>query len=456
MIETVFNESIWGDEGFSAILSMKSIPEIIKIISKDTSPPLYNITEHLAFQYFGVSEITIRSLSLFYFLLCLLFIYLIASMIWSKKTGLLAVVATALNPFFFIYAFEGRMYSILALGVTASMYFFLRIFSFKGNQKINYIGYIFFTLFAIYSHHFAFFALMIQGIWIVKEFFSGKRNTAFGVFKSLVVVGILYAPWLIPLYNQVTMVKGGFWLGKPTTKDLLTLFLDYLGAGIKKLDFKLPFTEYKIYEIAPFIVLSTLLVRKWWKSISKSVFLLLWFTGPILITWVISQKFTSIFFNRYLLYCIPAAMIIFVSCRSKISFVPLIAALLVFLIIDVHYFFTPSKLPFKQMAEYVKSAQNEGDILINWNSSAHHLWETKFYGIPAPIYIPGEGELPYYVGTALMEKSDIIRTIPKNAKRVGVLTSGSFDEIKLDNYKFIEKKEMGNLKFGWYKKVVSD
>jgi uncharacterized membrane protein len=450
MIETVFTESIWGDEGFSAILSMKSIPEIIKIISKDTSPPLYNITEHLAFQYFGVSEITIRALSLFYFLLCILFVYLIASMIWSKKTGLLAVIATTLNPFFFIYAFEGRMYSILALGVTASMYFFLRIFSFKGKQIINYIGYIFFTLWAIYSHHFAFFAIAVQGLWTIKEFFSGKRKTAWGVIKSLILVGILYVPWIIPLYKQVTMVKGGFWLGRPTLKDFGVLLFDYLGQGIKLLNFKIPFIPYKIYEIAPFAVFVTLLTRKWWKSVEKSIFFLLWFLGPILITWVISQKFTSIFFNRYLLYCIPAAMIILVSCRSKISFVPLTITLMLFLVIDINYFFTPQKLPFRQMSVYVKETIKDGDMLINWNSSAHHLWETKFYGIPAPIYISGEGELPYYVGTALMEEGDIIRTIPKNVKKVGVVTSGSFDEIALPGFKLEDKKEIGNLKFGWF------
>ncbi len=452
MIENVFTESIWGDEGFSAILSMKSIPEIIKIISKDTSPPLYNITEHLAFKYFGVGEVTIRGLSLFYFLLCILFVYLIASMIWSKKTGFLAAAATALNPFFFIYAFEGRMYSILALGVTASMYFFLRIFSFKGNQTINYVGYIFFTLFAIYSHHFAFFALIVQGVWVIKEFFSGKRRTSFAVIKSLALVGILYIPWTIPLYKQITMVKGGFWLGKPTTKDLAVLIFDYLGRGIKLLNFKIPFVPYKIYEIAPFAVFATLATRKWWKSIEKTLFFLLWFLSPILITWAISQKFTSIFFNRYLLYTIPAAMIILVSCRSKISFIPLTVALFIFLVIDVHYFITPKKLQFRQMSEYVKETKKEGDLLINWNSSAHHLWETKFYGIPAPIYIPGDGELPYYVGTALMEESDVIRKIPKNSKRIGVVTSGSWNEIELNGYKVEDKKELGNLKFGWYTK----
>lgn len=450
MVETVFTESIWGDEGFSAILSMKSIPEIINIISKDTSPPLYNITEHLVFQYFGVSEIAIRGLSLFYFLLCLLFVYLITSMIWSKKTGIFAALATALNPFFFIYAFEGRMYSILALGVTASMYFFLRIFSFKGKQILNYIGYIFFTLWAIYSHHFAFFALVIQGVWTVKEFFSGKRRTAFGVIKSLFLVLLLYIPWIIPLYKQVTMVKGGFWLGKPALKDLGVLIFDYLGQGIKLLNFKIPFINYKIYEIAPFLTFATLLTRKWWKSVEKTIFFLLWFLGPILITWAISQKFTSIFFNRYLLYSIPAAMVILVSCRSKITMVPLITTLLIFMLIDVHYFFTPKKLPFRQMSAYVKETIGQNDLLINWNSSAHHLWESKFYGIPAPIYIPGSGELPYYVGTALMEASDVIREIPKNTRRVGVITSGSWDEIKLEGYKIEDKKEIGNLKFAWY------
>lgn len=342
------------------------------------------------------------------------------------------------------------MYSILALGVTASMYFFLRIFSFKGKQILNYIGYIFFTLWAIYSHHFAFFALVIQGVWTVKEFFSGKRRTAFGVIKSLFLVLLLYIPWIIPLYKQVTMVKGGFWLGKPALKDLGVLIFDYLGQGIKLLNFKIPFINYKIYEIAPFLTFATLLTRKWWKSVEKTIFFFLWFLGPILITWAISQKFTSIFFNRYLLYSIPAAMIILVSCRSKITMVPLITTLLVFMVIDVHYFFTPKKLPFRQMSAYVKETVGKNDLLINWNSSAHHLWESKFYGIPAPIYIPGSGELPYYVGTALMEASDVMREIPRNTRRVGVITSGSWDEIKLEGYKIEDKKEIGNLKFAWY------
>ena len=70
-----FTASLWGDEAFSAILSMKPIPEIISIIARDTSPPLYNLTEHIWFQIFGTSEIAVRSLSFLYYLIAVFFVY---------------------------------------------------------------------------------------------------------------------------------------------------------------------------------------------------------------------------------------------------------------------------------------------------------------------------------------------------------------------------------------------
>jgi hypothetical protein len=118
-------------------------------------------------------------------------------------------------------------------------------------------------------------------------------------------------------------------------------------------------------------------------------------------------------------------------------------------IIDFDYFTHPVKLPFREYSSYVKSVKKDGDFLINWYSNGtHHIWETKFYGIPAPIYIPNQGDsLPFFVGTALMEKGDIIRDVPKEAKRVGVITSGPVDEVKLQSYTESEVKTWGQLKF---------
>lgn len=453
-MQTVFNQSIWGDEGFSAVLSMKSIPQILEIISRDTSPPLWNIFEHYAFQFFGTQEVVIRSLSLAFYLLAVLFTYKIGALVGNKKTGLLAALLTLTNPFFFTYAFEGRMYSILALGVTASMYFFLRAFRDDELTFSTKIGYVLSTLWALYSHHFAIFAIFLQGFWFLYEFLFGKRVRAKKIFRLFLLIGLGYIPWLIPFYNQTKMVGGGFWLGTPTTKDLRNLIYDYLAEGVKNNSLLVPILKMTFYHTSLYIVFAAIIIRKWWKNIKNTLFLLLWFLGPIILTWLVSQKFQSIFFNRYLLYTIPAAMLILASSRSKFSLITLSVLIAFFIVIDYNYFTHPAKLPFRQYSEFVKSELRDGDFLINWYSNGtHHIWETKYYGIPAPIYVSGKGELPFFVGTALMEENDIIREIPGGTKRVGIITSGPIEEVKLSDYKLEEVKEFGSLKFIWYSKL---
>jgi len=442
-----FTAPLWGDEGFSAILSMKSIPQIIEIIRRDTSPPLYNITEHLAFRIFGVSEVTIRGLSFFYYLLTILFVFLIARLIWDKKTALLASTLTFFNPFFFIYAFEGRMYSIMALGVTGSMYFFLKILLVaKKTNKIpkgNILGYILMTAWALYSHHFAIFIVFIQGFWSIYELV--RKNFKFIKWQLIAFIGagILYAPWLVPLYKQTQMVGGGFWLGRPTLTDLRTLIYEYIATGIKN-----PMAEYALY-----LNLTALLIRRWDKKLKTSLMLTTWFLGPIIMTFVISQFFQPVFYNRYLLYTIPALGLIVASARRKIISSVIIAVILgLFIRIDWHYFNNPTKLPFNQLAAYVIESKRNNDTLINWSASSHHLWESKFYGIPAPIYTgEGGGELPFFVGTALMEKTDIIKNLPSDG-RIGVITSGPVEEVAIAGYTEIESKSFGNLKFIWLEK----
>jgi len=416
-----FTASLWGDEAFSAILSMKPIPEIISIIARDTSPPLYNLTEHIWFQIFGTSEIAVRSLSFLYYLIAVFFVYKIANHLWDKKTAILASILTFLNPFFFIYAFEGRMYSILAAAVTASMYFFL-------TQK--WVGYVLATSAALYSHHFSIFAVFIQGLWFLKEFFWGKRKVAYSILKSFVAIGILYTPWLIPLYNQIRMVGGGFWLGTPSVPDLGKLILTYLNVS-----------------------LIALILRDWKKNFEKSVFFLLWFAGPIALTWLISQKFSSIFFDRYLLYAIPGAMLLVASQKQKFSKYFIAITLVFFLVAAFYYFTHPIKRPFRDLATYVKSTRDDGDFILNWYSNGtHHIWETKYYGIGGPIYVPSGGELPFFVGTALMEKDDIITALPAVSGRIGVVTSGPIEEVNLPGYTKKEEKEFGTLKFLWFSK----
>lgn len=433
-----FTASLWGDEAFSAVLSQNSILQIISIIARDTSPPLYNLIEHFWFLIFGSSEVAIRSLSFLFFLIAVFFIYKIGVKLWNRETALIAAILTFLNPFFFGYAFEGRMYSILAATVTGSMYFFL---------KRNWKGYIIATTLALYSHHFAIFAVFLQGLWTIKEFLFGNRKSAISGFKSLVLIGILYLPWAIPLYNQTKLVQGGFWLGTPTLIDLRNLIYKYLAVG----------QNHPLSQSALYLAGAILILRKWHKDFAKTSFLLLWFFGPILITFAISQKFTPIFYDRYLLYSIPPAMLILASSRRQIGKLALLVLIGAFAIIDIFYFTHPVKPPFRDLANYVLSLKRGDDLLINWNSASHHLWESYYYHIPAPIYVSGRQNLPYFAGTAQMTDKDIIRTLPQGSKaadpfRIGVITSGSIADVAIPGYTRGETKEFGQLKFLWFQK----
>jgi len=443
-METVFNQSLWGDEGFSAILSMKTLPEIIKIIIRDTSPPLWNICEHFIFKVFGTDEIYIRGLSLLFFLGTVFFTYKIAAHLFNKKTAFFASLLLFLNPFFFVYAFEGRMYSIMSFGVAGSMYFFLRR---------KWKSYVFFTLWALYSHHFAMFILFVQAVWFLYEFFFGEKTVAKKMFKYFLIVGLGYLPWAYPLYLQISMVKGGFWLGKPNSGDLAHIIFDYLAEGIKR-EITIPLLDVALYKLALIFTFVTLLLRNWTKNTKSTLFFLSWFFVPIIVTYLISQKFTSVFYNRYLLYTIPAAALLLATCKRGVaSYITISLTLISFFIIDYNYFVNPSKLPFRTYSEYVKSVSDKRDYLINWNSNgSHHLWETKYYGIGAPIYSTSGSDLPYFVGTALMEENDIVREIPESANSVGVVTSGNTDEVKLTGFTQKEFKEFDGLKYILLKK----
>jgi len=319
------------------------------------------------------------------------------------------------------------MYALLVLTTTASMYYYL---------KKHRLGHILATTAALYTHHFAIFGIFVQVFW----HFSKNRKKPLGKmvksFKDFFIIAFLYLPWFYPLYYQTSLVGSGFWLEKPTLKTV---------AGVMG-TFILGFGQSKLEILAFIFLVLIILFKNWQKDNSKSLFLSFWFLLPVLITFAVSQFFQSIFFDRYMLFVIPGALLVLASNRQKISRLPLTLFLVTMLFINFNYFTHPKKRPFRDFATLVKDTIDNHDFLINYNAASHHLFETKYYGLKAPLYVP-EGKLPFYVGTALMEESDIIKEIPPDTVRLGVITSGSLDEVEIPGFRLLASFEVENLKF---------
>lgn len=447
MMPNQFTDSLWGDEAFSAVLSQKPLWPMIQIVAQDTSPPLYYICEHLWFNIFGSSELAIRLLSFLFHLGTVLAVFLIAKLLWDKKTAFLAAILGFLNPFLFSYAFEGRMYAILAFTTSLSFYSYFRAFH---QQQLNYkwkLIYALTTALALYSHHFAIFAVFVQVVWIfpllLNKTFPGHTffSKIFSLAWPFLVTLILYLPWLPSLYYQTSLVAGDFWLSTPNLKNLLELIGKFLIGS----------QGYKLRFIILGVVFAIALIRRWQIKNYIDGILLGWFFGPLLLTWLVSQVMQSIFFDRYMLYAIPASTMLLASNRRGVaSLLGLFFIIVCFSWVDWHYFTHPSKRPFREVAAYVKQELRPQDALINWNSAAHHLWETKYYGIPAPIYSPG-GPLPFYVGTAQMTDKDVIYQSPASF-RIGIITSGPESEVTVKGYHKTEQKNFGSVKVIWLEK----
>jgi hypothetical protein len=426
-----FNVSLWGDEAWAATLAVKPILKIITLVAKDTSPPLYYLCLHFWMRIFGSSEIAIRSLSFLFFLGTILTVYFIGKHLWQKKNGLWAALLTFTNPFLFTYAFEGRMYALLALTATLSVYFFL---------KKHWWGFTLATAAALYSHHFAIFVVIFEFLWRLGEikFWQKPIKATIKNLTDFLTIALLYLPWIYPLCYQTSLVKSGFWLGRP---DLETF-------GQTTVKFVVGSGEELLRQLAKWLVVLLLILRKWSASKRETLFLIGWFFAPLLFTFIISQFFQPIFFDRYLLIAIPAAALILSSGQKKFS--PVILALIIILLAQLNWFYFthPTKRPFRELAQFIKTEAAEL-TLINYNAAAHHLWEAKYYGLKAPIYTPQL--LPFYTGTALMEKQDTIATLPQ-LEKIGVITSASPQEVNLPGYHLNNYKQIENLSLLWMEK----
>jgi len=240
---------------------------------------------------------------------------------------------------------------------------------------------------------------------------------------------------------QIMRVQGaGFWLTAPTAKQVVDLVWKFMVGGVKER-----------WRVGVGVVVLGILLAKDWKAIGEKWWgLVVIFMTPILLSAGISYVITPVFYDRYLLASATGIVVLIVAgTAKKWGYGLLVVLLCIYGYVSWQQFSHPTKRDFASLAAYVKSEQKEGDALINYNGAAHHLWESKYYGIPAPIYVPGE-PLPLYVGTAQMTEEDTIKELPKVEGRLGVISSEPISEIELPGYELTEEKGFAGIGFSWW------
>lgn len=159
-------ESFWRDEAYSYLLAKHNLFDIAVLTAKDFNPPLYYFLLHILLPLTGKNEILIRLISTIPYL-AMVYVGYLAIVAFCKNnrlTRFLYVVFFATAPIFILYAFEARMYSLLALCTLTSSYALL-----TKKPKLYIIA----TIVGLYTHYFMLLVVFTQFLFLI---LTGKRR----------------------------------------------------------------------------------------------------------------------------------------------------------------------------------------------------------------------------------------------------------------------------------------
>ena len=227
---TITKSSIWFDEAFSSYLIRFNFWDIAKYTAADVHPPLYYWILKLWSLLFGNTDFALRSMSVFFSGVAIIFGYLLIHRLFNKKAARISLIFIVLSPMIVRYSQEMRMYTLVAAIALAATY--TLTFAVNSKKRTPWIIYGILVSLGMWTHYFSALIWITHWIWradvirrtikktkFIKSFFSREW-----ILAHVVAIG-LYIPWTPFLINQITTIQvNGFWI-PAVTPDTVINFL---------------------------------------------------------------------------------------------------------------------------------------------------------------------------------------------------------------------------------------
>lgn len=300
---------IWFDEAFSVEVARVTWPNFLHLLWwREANMSFYYLLLR-GWLHFGQSPFFVRSLSALIAAATVAVVYWLGSLLYDRRTGLIAAAFLAFNAYHIRYAQEARSYALFALLATLSCGFLIAFL--QQPSRTRRISYLLTSILAFYAHFYA--LLLIVAQWLALRCVDDARSASEGS-------GSAGEPWVVNAKNILKnwrIITGG---AVP-----VLIFVAKTGAGPIKW-IKRPGISYLarftgditngwpvIYlvgcALAMFVVGRNLFrPRKTWNE-WRVQFLSIWLLFPVLLTVLLSLA-RPVFLPRYMIFCIPALVIL--------------------------------------------------------------------------------------------------------------------------------------------------
>lgn len=422
---TITNSSIWFDEAFGVYLTRFDFFEIMKYTAADVHPPLYYIILKIWGSLFGNSEFALRSMSVVFGAVALIFGYLVIKKMFNKQIGWVALLFMSISPMFIRYAQEARMYTmVFAIAMAATYILILAL-----EKKKRWLWVVYGTLLAVgmLTHYFIALIWLVHWIWV-----GYLRKDKGGAFERFVqkdwmiahVVAIaLFLPWLPSLINQLLIVQtAGFWIAPVSIETIVNFISNILmyqdGSEVK---------SWMLVGFAIFVTVATAIVLKVYRDIDNKykdgyrLLVALVVVPVVLLVAGSLPPLRSSFVDRYLLASsalLPALIgisIYLYKYRRQNRMFMSMAAMVVVLMFGIANVWvmgnynknTHSTNMMRQAIQATQKAANDGEPIIM--SNEYMIYEASFYdneNNQNPMYFIAPDEYRYGSLAMLRDNDD--------------------------------------------------
>lgn len=237
-LPTVAASSIWFDEAFGAYLIRFNYIDVARYTASDVHPPVYYWILKLWSGWFGYNEFAMRSLSVVFGAVALIFAWLLVRKWFGRRVAATTLALLVITPFFIRYSQEMRMYTLVAaIGFAAT---YVLTLADKSKKTWQWVIYGLLVGIGMLTHYYAALIWITHWVWRVTVYrSSGIKGKALareffsrGWIVAHAVALVVFAPWIGALVSQILDVQSnGFWIPPftPSTPiNFLTSVIFYL------------------------------------------------------------------------------------------------------------------------------------------------------------------------------------------------------------------------------------
>jgi mannosyltransferase len=295
----------WFDESFSVEVARISWGNFLRLLWwREANMSLYYVLLRIWLQ-FGHSEFYIRSLSVVIAAATIPAIYWLARLLYDRRVALIAAALFTFNAYSIRYSQEARSYALFLLLATLSSGFFIALV--REPVRRNRIGYVLISILAVYAHFYA--LLLVAAHWLNLGWLRSGESSADRTRLSAELrrVWTTIGAAVLPLLVFVAKTGAGpiRWIHRPDFHDLSGFFANL--AGSNRWPLAAISTVACIAAVAP---LGWSIWRRGhtWET-WRCQFLLLWLLFPVVLTVLLSFA-RPVFLARYMIFCLPALLIL--------------------------------------------------------------------------------------------------------------------------------------------------